>query len=56
VGIQDKRGALGRMLDRYSLVPHQTAFIGDMVHDIEAARGSGVKAIAVMSGFDPADK
>jgi phosphoglycolate phosphatase len=56
VGIQDKRGALGRMLDRYGLIPHQTAFIGDMVHDIEAARAGGVKAIAVMSGFDPADK
>ena len=56
VGIQDKRGALGRMLERYSLNPAHTAFIGDMVHDIEAARASGVKAIAVLSGFDPADK
>ena len=56
VGIQDKRGALGRMLARYSLNPEHTAFIGDMVHDIEAARAGGVKAVAVLSGFDPADK
>ena len=56
VGIQDKRGALGRMLVRYGLDPKRTAFIGDMVHDIEAAHDGGVKAIAVLSGFDPADK
>lgn len=56
VGIQDKRGALGRMIVRYGLDPKRTAFIGDMVHDIEAAHDGGVKAIAVLSGFDPADK
>lgn len=56
VGIMDKRAQLARILAAHDLVPGETAFIGDMVHDVDAARAGGVMAIAILTGFDSREK
>lgn len=52
VGILDKRREIARILTAHNLVADETAFIGDMVHDVESARAGGVQAIATLTGFD----
>lgn len=55
-GIRDKREKIREILHDHGLDPAETAFVGDMVHDIETARHGGVLDIAVLSGFDPIEK
>ncbi len=56
VGIMDKREKIREILRVHGLNPEETAFVGDMVHDIETARHGGILDVAVLTGFDPADK
>lgn len=56
VGIHDKREKIREILIHHGLDPAETAFVGDMVHDIETARHGGVLDIAVLTGFDPVEK
>jgi phosphoglycolate phosphatase len=56
VGIHDKREKIREILIGQRLDPAETAFVGDMVHDIETARHGGVTSIAVLTGFDPVEK
>ena len=56
VQIMDKREKIKEILEVHGLKPEETMFIGDMVHDIETARHGGVIDVAVLTGFDPADK
>lgn len=51
-GVHDKREGILDLLARRGLAPDETAMIGDMVHDVEAARAAGVHAIALLSGYD----
>ena len=53
-GVIDKRHRIGDILTDHGLEPASTAFVGDMVHDIETARHGGVDSIAVATGYDPA--
>ena len=55
-GVMDKRERIKQILEDNFLAPNETAFIGDMVHDIETARHGGVKAIATLTGYDSAEK
>lgn len=55
-GVMDKREWVGQILADHQLRANETAFIGDMVHDVETARHGGVKAIAVLTGYDSAEK
>jgi len=50
-GIEDKRAAMGPLLAELDARPDATLFVGDMVHDVEAARGAGVRAVAVATGY-----
>jgi phosphoglycolate phosphatase-like HAD superfamily hydrolase len=52
VEILDKREKIREILAAHALDPADTAFVGDMVHDIETARHGGVLDIAVLTGFD----
>ncbi len=52
VEILDKREKIREILATHALDPAETAFVGDMVHDIETARHGGVLDIAVLTGFD----
>src|SRR5450432_262618 len=56
VGVMDKRAPIAQILAEHNLVPNETAFIGDMVHDVESARHGGVMAIATLTGFDSREK
>ena len=50
----DKRDSLRELLDKHGLDPAETAYVGDMVHDMETARALGVRAIGVATGYEPA--
>jgi len=56
VGIMDKREKIREIIRIHGLNPTETVFVGDMVHDIETARHGGILDVAVLTGFDPADK
>lgn len=51
-GVIDKRDVIHRILQDHALNPAETAFIGDMTHDVEAARHGGVSSIAVLTGYN----
>ena len=55
-GVMDTRERIGKILAENNLVATETAFIGSMVHDVEAARHGGVMAIATLTGFDSHEK
>lgn len=55
-GVLDKRHALPGILEQHGLRPDETAFIGDMEHDVETARACGVHSVAVLTGYDPPAK
>lgn len=56
VGVMDKRERIRDILAENNLAPTETAFIGDMVHDVETARHGGVMSIATLTGFDACEK
>ena len=56
VAVMDKREKIREILSGHDLDPADTAFVGDMVHDVETARHGGVMSIAVLTGFDPLEK
>lgn len=56
VGVMDKRAKIGEILDKHGLDRAETAFVGDMIHDVETARHGGVMSIAVLTGYDSIEK
>lgn len=50
-GIIDKRDMIHRIIEQHRLKPHETAFVGDMTHDVETARHGGLSSIAVLTGY-----
>ncbi len=55
-GVYDKCARLPAILAERNIAPVSAMYVGDMVHDIDAARAARVTAIAVLSGYDPVDK
>jgi phosphoglycolate phosphatase len=53
--VLDKREVIHQILATHQLDPAETAFIGDMTHDIETARHGGVASIAVLTGYQHAE-
>ncbi len=51
--VHDKRLQIRQMIAQHACRPEETAYVGDMVHDVETARAAGVKAIAVSWGYTP---
>ncbi|MDA0813302.1 MAG: NUDIX domain-containing protein [Verrucomicrobia bacterium] len=51
-GVLDKREKIHEILETHGLRPGETAFVGDMEHDIETARSAGVLSVAVLTGYD----
>ena len=56
VGVKDKVEAIHSILRANDLDPASTLLVGDMIHDIRAAKSGGVLAVAVATGFDPVEK
>jgi len=54
--ILDKRECIGKLLENHRLDPQETVFVGDMVHDIETAKYGGLCSIAVLTGYNDADR
>lgn len=52
LGVRDKRPKLLEVLSENRLAPAETLFVGDMKHDIEAARLAGVRSCAVLTGYN----
>jgi phosphoglycolate phosphatase len=51
-GVLDKRDIIHQILETHGLNPNETAFVGDMTHDVETARHGGVSSIAVLTGYN----
>jgi phosphoglycolate phosphatase len=56
VGVMDKRAKIGEVLATHALAPQETAFVGDMIHDVETAQAGGVMSIAILTGYDSVEK
>ena len=54
-GVLDKRELIAQILETHMLHKDETAFIGDMTHDIETARHGGISSIAVLTGYHHAE-
>lgn len=54
-GVLDKRHLIEEILESHGLHKDETAFIGDMTHDIETARHGGISSIAVLTGYHHAE-
>lgn len=54
-GILDKRELIDHIIDTHGLSKDETAFVGDMTHDIETARHGGISSIAVLTGYHHAE-
>jgi len=54
-GVLDKRELIHQILTTHELDPAETAFVGDMTHDVETARHGGVSSIAVLTGYNHAE-
>ncbi|MEI8039464.1 MAG: HAD hydrolase-like protein [Verrucomicrobiota bacterium] len=50
-GVLDKRDLIHQILSTHGLDPAETAFVGDMTHDVETARFGGLTSIAVLTGY-----
>lgn len=51
-GVQDKRELIHWLLESNRLAPAETAFVGDMTHDVETAKWGGLASIAVLTGYN----
>jgi len=51
-GVVDKRELIHHILETHRLDPAETAFVGDMTHDVETARHGGICSIAVLTGYN----
>lgn len=51
-GIHNKEHHIGTLMAQHGLKPEDTAFIGDMQHDMRAAHRAGVTAIGVLTGYN----
>lgn len=51
-GVLDKREVIHQILETHGLDPTETAFVGDMTHDVETARHGGISSIAVLTGYN----
>ena len=50
-GVLDKRELILEILSKHRLVAEETAFIGDMTHDVDTARHGKLTSIAVLTGY-----
>ncbi|MBC7981044.1 MAG: HAD hydrolase-like protein [Armatimonadetes bacterium] len=54
-GIMDKRELIENILETHGLRKEETAFVGDMTHDVETAKHGGISSIAVLTGYHHAE-
>jgi phosphoglycolate phosphatase len=54
-GVVDKRTEIHALLAELDMAAEETAFIGDMRHDIDAGKAAGVVTIATCTGYESAE-
>jgi phosphoglycolate phosphatase len=52
VGVPDKRQQIKTLLEENGLIPNETIFVGDMGHDIDAAKAGGTWSCGVLTGYN----
>ncbi len=55
-GIHNKELYIPTVMTQHGLKPEETAFIGDMQHDIRAAHCAGITGIGVLTGYNNAEQ
>lgn len=55
-GVVDKREMIHQILSTHRLAVRETAFVGDMTHDVDTARHGGITSIAVLTGYNHAEQ
>lgn len=55
-GIHNKEVYISTLMQQHRLDPSQTAFIGDMQHDINAAHCAGITGIGTLTGYNNAEQ
>ncbi|QSR84947.1 HAD family hydrolase [Methylacidimicrobium sp. B4] len=50
--VVDKRVTLSQLREERGFTPRDAIFLGDMVHDIEAAHAAGILSGALLTGYD----
>ncbi len=51
-GVRDKTLRICGILEEHGLEKHETIMVGDMRHDVLAARAAGVRSVAVLTGYE----
>lgn len=51
-GVRDKTLRISGILEERGLVPAETIMVGDMRHDVEAAKAAGIRSVAVLTGYE----
>ncbi len=54
-GVEDKVVSLKGFVNENALNPHSTAYVGDLVHDVQAAKAAGIQSVAVLSRYQRRD-
>jgi phosphoglycolate phosphatase-like HAD superfamily hydrolase len=54
-GVLDKRDVIEGIIETHGLNKDETAFVGDMTHDVETAKHGGISSIAVLTGYHHAE-
>lgn len=54
--VHDKTKIIKKILTENKLKKEETVYVGDMVHDIEAAKHAGIKIVAVSYGYQSRSK
>ena len=50
-GVLDKRDVIGQLMADHGIVANETAFLGDMIHDVMTAKHGGVSSVALLTGY-----
>ena len=50
-GVLDKRDLILEIIERHGLDPSDSAFVGDMTHDIDTAHHAKLTSVAVLTGY-----
>ncbi len=54
--VHDKRDEILALMKRHNFTPDDTAYVGDMVHDIETGKMAGVITIGITGGYQSREK
>ena len=55
-GIHDKTQEIAEIMQRNGFLPHETAYVGDMVHDVKAGKKAGVLTVAIDWGYQTRER